>query len=85
MGLWNMENPIIEAIAFHHCPAKSVSSQMGLLTAVHVANGLDHEGDPAADREMALLFDDEYLDRLGVADRIPEWRQACKECAERNV
>jgi putative nucleotidyltransferase with HDIG domain len=85
MGLWNIENPIIEAIAFHHCPAKSVSSQMGLLTAVHVANGLDHEEDQAEDQETALQFDDEYLDRLGVADRIPEWRQACKEYAERNV
>jgi putative nucleotidyltransferase with HDIG domain len=85
MGLWNIENPIIEAIAFHHCPTKSEANQMGLLTAVHVANGLDHEEDQAEDREKALLFDDEYLDRLGVANRIPEWRQACKEFAERNV
>jgi len=85
MGLWNIEKPIIEAIAFHHCPAKSVSSQMGLLTAVHVANGLDHEEDQAEDQEMALQFDNEYLDRLGVAERIPELRQACKEYAERNV
>ncbi|MCP4630750.1 MAG: response regulator [bacterium] len=85
MGLWNIEKPIIEAIAFHHCPAKSVSSQMGLLTAVHVANGLDHAQDPAQDQEMALLFDDVYLERLGVANRIPEWRRACKEYAERNT
>lgn len=85
MGLWNIENPIIEAIAFHHRPAKSVTNQMGLLTAVHVANGLDHEEDPAEDHKMALLFDDEYLDRLELSNRIPEWRQACKEYAERNA
>ena len=85
MGLWNMENPIIEAIAFHHCPVKSVSSRMGLLTAVHVANGLDHEEDPAHNQKIPLLFDDEYLDRLGVANRIPEWRRVCKEYAERNA
>ena len=58
---------------------------MGLLTAVHVANGLDHEEDQAEDQETALLFDDEYLDRLGLSSRIPEWRQACKEYAERNA
>lgn len=77
MGLWNLENPIIEAIAFHHCPAKSVSTQMGLLAAVHVANALDHAEGLPQDQQMDLQYDDEYLDRLGVADRIPEWRQLC--------
>jgi len=77
MGLWNLENPIIEAIAFHHCPAKSVSTQMGLLAAVHVANALDHAVGLAQDQQMDLQYDDEYLDRLGVANRIPEWRQLC--------
>lgn len=79
MGLWNLENPIIEAIAFHHCPSKSVSSQLGLLTAVHVANALDHEADYPQDQEMELQYDPEYLDRLGVSDRITEWRRVCKE------
>ena len=77
MGLWNLENPIIEAIAFHHCPTKSVSTQMGLLAAVHVANALDHAEGLPQDQQMDLQYDDEYLDRLGVADRIPEWRQLC--------
>lgn len=85
MGLWNLENPIIEAIAFHHCPANSVSSQMGLLAAVHIANALDHEEDSPEDQESDLQYDNEYLDRLGVSNRIPEWRQVCKEYAERNA
>lgn len=79
MGLWNLENPIIEAIAFHHCPSKCVSPQLGLLTAVHVANALDHEADYPQDQEMELQYDPEYLDRLGVSDRITEWRRVCKE------
>ena len=85
MGLWNLENPIIEAIAFHHCPAKSVATQMGLLTAVHVANAMDHEEDSPEDQETDLQYDDEYLDRLGVTNRIPQWHQVCKEYAERNA
>jgi putative nucleotidyltransferase with HDIG domain len=79
MGLWNLENPIIEAIAFHHRPSKSVSSQLELLTAVHVANALVHEEDASQDQEMKLQYDPEYLDRLGVSDRITEWRRVCKE------
>ncbi len=85
MGLWNLENPIIEAIAFHHCPAKSASNQMGLLTIVHVANALDHEEDFPENQESDLPYDDEYIDQLGGTDRIAEWRQVCTEYAERNA
>ena len=79
MGLWNLESPIIEAIAFHHCPVKSESTQMGLLTAVHVANSMDHQETLSEDHESDLQCDGEYLDRLGVSNRIPEWRQICLE------
>ena len=85
MGLWNLETPIIEAIAFHHCPLKSAVSQLGLLTAVHAANALDHEKDSPEGQEPDLQYDNEYLDRLGVSDRIPEWRRVCNEYAERNA
>jgi putative nucleotidyltransferase with HDIG domain len=85
MGLWNLENPIIEAIAFHHCPAKSASNQMGLLTVVHVANALDHEEDLPENQESDLSYDDEYIDQLGGTDRMAEWRQVCTEYAERNA
>ena len=85
MGLWNLENPIIEAIAFHHRPAKSASNQVGLLTAVHTANALDHEDFSEQALESNLQLDHEYLDRLGITNRIPEWRQICEANAERNV
>ena len=58
---------------------------MGLLTAVHVANALEHEDDLQSDRATELQFDTEYLAGLGVVNRIPAWRQACKEYAERNA
>ena len=84
MGLWNLENPIIEAIAFHHCPSKSASSKLGLLTAVHVADALEHEEDNPQDPPIELPCDSDYLERLGVSERITEWRTACKAHAERN-
>ena len=84
MGLWNLETPIIEAIAFHHRPASSMSENMGLLTAVHVGNAIDHNGQASTNGDADLLYDAEYLDKLGVANRIPEWRQVCSELVERN-
>jgi len=84
MGLWSLETPIIEAIAFHHCPANSMSQNMGLLTAVHVGNAIDHNGQAPTNGNTDLQFDAQYLESLGVADRIPAWRQVCRELAERN-
>jgi len=85
MGLWNLETPIIEAIAFHHCPVKSMARDMGLLTAVHVGNALDHSGHHAENQEPDSQFDIEYLDHIGAANRIPEWRQVCREFPERKA
>ena len=85
MGLWNLDNQIIEAIAFHHRPAQSMARDVNLLTAVHIGNALDHNGHREVEQESGLQFDEEYLDNLGVADRIPEWRQVCRELFERKA
>ena len=82
MGLWSLETPIIEAIAFHHCPANSMSQDMGLLTAVHIGNAIDHNGQPSTNGNTDLQYDAQYLDTLGITDRIPAWRQICSELAE---
>ena len=82
MGLWSLETPIIEAIAFHHCPANSMSHNMGLLTAVHMGNAIDHNGQPSTNGNTDLQYDAQYLDTLGITDRIPAWRQICSELAE---
>ena len=79
MGLWSLDTPIIEAIAFHHCPANSMSETMGLLTAVHIGNAIDHNGQPSTNGNPDLLYDAQYMDTLGIADRIPEWRRFCSE------
>jgi HD-like signal output (HDOD) protein/CheY-like chemotaxis protein len=84
MGLWRLETPIIEAIAFHHLPARSMSKKMGLLTAVHVANALEHEIRRSSGEAPELQCDIEYLNNLQLTGRIPHWRQVCGELTERN-
>ena len=84
MGLWRLENSIIEAIAFHHLPARSMTQNMGLLAAVHVGNALDHEAQTPSGESTELQCDTEYLNKLEITNRIPPWRQACSELRERN-
>ncbi len=85
MGLWRFEKTIIEAIAFHHLPVKSMTQNLGLLTAVHVANALNHEAQSPSGENIESHYDIEYLDKLDIRDRIPQWRQICDELTKRNA
>jgi putative nucleotidyltransferase with HDIG domain len=84
MGLWRLENSIIEAIAFHHLPARSMTQNIGLLAAVHVGDALDYEARTSSPENTQLQCDTEYLDKLEITPRISQWRQACSELRERN-
>jgi putative nucleotidyltransferase with HDIG domain len=83
MGLWGLEYPVVEAIAFHHRPGKSITQDIGSLTAVHIGNALYHEALNSTEEDPNLRYDAGYLDRIGVTNRMPEWRQVCRELMER--
>jgi len=76
LGLWGLPAPIVEAVAFHHTPEKSTHQVFSPLTAVHVANALVHEAE--ADGEPSSLNHD-YLDQIGVTDRLDAWREKAEE------
>ena len=85
MGLWGLEYSIIEAIAFHHCPAKSLSNSAGLLTAVHFGDVFDRvKNGSNGDGDLSQL-DRGYLNNLGVAGRINDWQAICRNLIERKV
>lgn len=72
LGLWGLPTPVVEAIALHHDPLRSVNAGFSPLTAVHVANALRKgPSDPAACGGLDL----EYLGRLARADRIAAWQE----------
>ena len=85
MGLWRFEKTIIEAVAFHHLPVRSMTQNLGLLTAVHVANALDHEAQSPSGENIESYYDTEYLDKLEIRGRIPQWHQICDELTKRNA
>jgi HD-like signal output (HDOD) protein len=75
LGLWGLPHPIVEALAFHHCPSAGVGRTFSPLTAVHVANALVHEGNTA---DAAVPVDLEYLAALGLGERLAGWREHCQ-------
>ena len=88
MGLWGLEYPVIEAIAFHHRPGNSLSNSTGLLTAVHFSDAFDRLKNGPNDLNGENGFrqlDRGYLDNLGVAGRINDWQTVCTELTERNI
>ena len=73
LGLWGLPTTIVEAVAFHHSPAKSEPKAFGPLSAVHIADALENELSPSAAGKMVTL-DAGYLSALGVQDKLEQWR-----------
>jgi len=79
LGLWGFTDSTVEALAWHHNPAKSLQEEFTVLTAVHIANGLTH-GTASEDDWLELTgVDRRYLDKLGLTDRFPVWKETCLE------
>jgi HD-like signal output (HDOD) protein len=87
MGLWGLDYPVIEAIAYHHCPGRSLSNSTGLLTAVHFGDAFDRLRNDRHGQDTGngwKQLDRGYLDNLGIADRLNDWQTFCNELTERN-
>lgn len=75
LGLWGLTTPIVEAVAFHHDPMRSPHGHFSPLTAVHVANALvSAEEDGLLANGSTPQLSMEYLEQLGLSDRVPIWK-----------
>jgi putative nucleotidyltransferase with HDIG domain len=77
LGTWGLPASILEAIAWHHCPEASDDSAFSILTAVHVANAVEHEKLSHQAGCLVSQIDSHYVHRLGLAERRNAWRTAC--------
>jgi HD-like signal output (HDOD) protein/CheY-like chemotaxis protein len=73
LGIWGLPNPIVEAVTFHHFPGMQPASQPGLLTALHLANGLLNMYQNENDGNFDPYLDMKYLRMLGLAERLSDW------------
>ncbi len=79
LALWGMPAEVLKVAALHHHPLRAGDKAFTALTAVHVANALEYEGNPDADGLPAPVVDLDYLQQLGMADRVELWRFARRE------
>jgi HD-like signal output (HDOD) protein/CheY-like chemotaxis protein len=86
LGLWGLEHPLVEAVAFHHQPALVKSSTFDLPSIVHVADGLVHAiENERAGRSGEIELDHAHLEALGVLDKLEGWRAAGQELWDRGA
>ena len=67
LGLWGLPEALVEAVAWHHRPSQCPGRDFTVLTAVHAADTALPGGDGVPDVE--------YLERLGLRDRMPVWAE----------
>ena len=77
LGLWGLPDPIVETVAYHHCPGEHVELGFCHLTVVHVAHVLENELNHSSLNPVPAVFDEVYLKELGVWDHLPRWRKIC--------
>jgi putative nucleotidyltransferase with HDIG domain len=84
LGLWGLPDPIVEAVALHHRPAAAEPSPgLDVLVAVHVTEGLLQElapPDPSTD-VMESRLDEPWLQSVGHADKLDDWRALAQAVA----
>lgn len=66
MGIWGLSESIVEALAYHHCPSKCPNESFSTLTAVHLANSVEHESSTGSSLNR---LDFQYLEKLGIDDQ----------------
>ena len=75
LGLWGLRFPVVEAVAYHHTPRQAGSMEISPLLAVHVADAIERVDSSPCLGSMASHLDEQYIDLLGLSDRIAEWRK----------
>ncbi|MGO9096051.1 MAG: HDOD domain-containing protein [Bryobacteraceae bacterium] len=88
LGLWGLPRAVVDAVTHHHRPLGRPEAP-GVLSptaAVQVADALAHEYCPEIRRASHPAFpalDLQYLEELGLASRLPAWREKAEQLASR--
>jgi putative nucleotidyltransferase with HDIG domain len=77
LSLWGLSDSILEAVALHATPNLAPSPMVNVLTAVHLANAIDHDQRSLTNDPMSTYADMAYLKGLGIAGQLPFLRTLC--------
>jgi HD-like signal output (HDOD) protein/CheY-like chemotaxis protein len=82
LALWGLPNPIIEAVALQHQPARCAAPEFSPAIAVHAAEVFAHELAGSKIEAAPPVLDLAYLTSAGFGERIEPWRESCRETVE---
>lgn len=88
LGLWGLPNTVVQAVAWHHTPARAGLSGFSPVIAVHVADGYEHRLRPDSEVNHHPELDESLLENMGLQGRSAVWWKTCQELhgrGERNV
>jgi putative nucleotidyltransferase with HDIG domain len=77
MGLWGLDEAVIDSIAYHHCPLRT-SPVQPVTTVVYAANALEHRLSACPADATAACVDPGTLLHLNIADRFVAWEESCR-------
>ncbi|TWT94326.1 response regulator [Neorhodopirellula pilleata] len=73
LGLWGLPNSIVEAVALHHQPSLTSDDRFSPLTAVHMANAIDHQSAAKVSYRTEPAWDEDYFEAIGCGGRSEHW------------
>jgi HD-like signal output (HDOD) protein len=74
LGAWGLPMSIVEAVAYHHTPAKARMVTKDVLAAVHVADALVSAHRAGGVSKAEDLIDRAFLADAQLLDSLPHWR-----------
>jgi len=86
LGKWGIPAAIVEAAAYHHQPGKHQTKAFSIVTAVYSANVIDEALSRVRGQVLRtdqIEIDRNYLETLGLTDRLPFWVDRCIEAVSR--
>jgi putative nucleotidyltransferase with HDIG domain len=73
LDLWGLPNSIIEVATFHHEPWMHFHENFTVVSAVYLANVIDHHLCCGLGEGCSYPVNTDYLERLGVTEKWPEF------------
>lgn len=74
LSLWGLPDSILEPVALHHDPLRMPCPEKNVLTAVHLADALQHELEQPASGDANPYLNEDYCSQTFVWDKLPALR-----------
>jgi putative nucleotidyltransferase with HDIG domain len=77
LSMWGIPHMIVEAVAYHHHPERIPHGNLDLVSSLYIANWIanDRESQTAATNpQVCAPLNEEVVAKLGVSEKIEEWR-----------